>query len=121
MIKKLITITLFSANAAATATFVHPLDFDNSQSQQQQVVDYIKSIVHDEYCKKLDMCTPSTLRMMERNNLKAFKQLTTAKNRKLLDRMIHDYCHSSIRVCSYSTIKMMYVHNLDAAKQKLKW
>ena len=120
MIKKLITIALFTANATA-ATFVHPLDFDNSTSQRQQVVDYIKSIVHDEYCKKLDMCTPSTLMMMERNNLKAFKQLTTAKNRKLLDRMIRDYCHSSLRICSYTTIKMMYAHNLSASKQKLEW
>lgn len=120
MIKKLITIALFSANVAA-ATFVHPLDFDNSTSQRQQVVDYIKSIVHDEYCGKMDMCTPSTLRMMEQSNLKAFKQLTTAKNRKLMDRMIRDYCRSSLRVCSYTTIKMMYAHNLSASKQKLEW
>lgn len=120
MIKKLITIALFSANAAA-ATFIHPLIFDGSENQRKQVIDYIKSIVHDEYCKKLDMCTPSTLRMMERSNLKAFKQLTTAKNRKLLDRMIRDYCHSSIRVCSYTSIKMMYAHNLSASEQKLEW
>ena len=120
MIKKLIAITLFSVNTAA-ATFVHPMDFDNSTSQRQQVVDYIKSIVHAEYCKKMDMCTPSTLRMMERSNLKAFKQLTTAKNRKLMDRMIRDYCHSSLRICSYTTIKMMYAHNLSASKQKLEW
>ena len=119
MIKKLITIALFSANAAAA--FIHPMDFDGSENQRKQVIDYIKSIVHDEYCKKLDMCTPSTLRMMERSNLKAFKQLTTAKNRKLLDRMIRDYCHSSIRVCSYTSIKMMYAHNLSASEQKLEW
>ena len=120
MIKKLIAITLLSVNATA-ATFVHPMDFDNSASQRQQVVDYIKSTVHDEYCKKMDMCTPSTLRMMERSNLKAFKRLTTAKNRKLMDRMIRDYCRSSLRVCSYTTIKMMYAHNLSASKQQLEW
>ena len=120
MIKKLIAITLFTANATA-ATFVHPMNFDNSKTQRQQVVDYIKSVVNHEYCKKMDMCTPSTLRMMERSNLKAFKQLTTAKNRKLMDRIIRDYCRNSLRVCSYTTIKMMYAHNLSASKQQLKW
>jgi len=120
MIKKLITITLFSANAAAAA-FVHPMDFDNSKSQKKQVVDYIKYVVNHEYCSKMDMCTPATLRMMERSNLSAFKELTTAKNRKLMDRMIHDYCRNSLRVCSYTTIKMMYAHNLSASKQQLEW
>jgi len=120
MIKKLITITLFSANAAAAA-FVHPMDFDNSKSQKKQVVDYIKSVVNHEYCSKMDMCTPATLRMMERSNLNAFKELTTAKNRKLMDRMINDYCRSSLRACSYTTIKMMYAHNLSASKQQLEW
>jgi len=120
MIKKLITIALFSTNVTAAA-FVHPLDFDNTESQKRQVVDYIKSVVNHEYCKKMDMCTPSTIRMMERSNLSAFKELTTAKNRKLMDRMIHDYCRNSLRVCSYTTIKMMYAHNLSASKQQLEW
>ena len=114
-------LLLLASNAATSATFVHPLDFDGSISQKNNVMSYIKSAVKEEYCKRLDMCTPSTVRLMEQHNLNAFKELTSAKNRKLLDRMIHDYCRSTLKMCSYSTIKMMYAHNLSASKKQLKW
>lgn len=123
IIKKIIFACLCCISTSATsATFVHPLDFDKSISQKNKVIAYIKLVVNNEYCKTINLCTPSTIRLMEQHNLIAFKKLTTVKNRKLLDRMIHDYCRSTLKMCNYSTLRRMYAHNLSASKQQqLTW
>lgn len=65
------------------------------------------------------MDDPLTLRMMEEEHLSAFKQLTQAKDRKLLDRVMAQYC--GIGMCDYLTINMMYDEQLKASKKDLKW
>lgn len=65
------------------------------------------------------MDNPSTLRIMEKEELKCFKELTKAKNRKLLDRVIRTYCE--IGMCNYSTILMMYKEELKASSEELEW
>ncbi|MEC8949068.1 MAG: hypothetical protein VX837_03600, partial [Candidatus Thermoplasmatota archaeon] len=44
----------------------------------------------------VDMCQPATLRMMEQENLKAFKEATQATKPAIMERVIKDYCHSGV-------------------------
>ena len=67
------------------------------------------------------MCQPTTLRMMEQQNLSAFKKLTKAQDRKVLDRVIKDYCDGGLDMCNYTTIEMMYQQNLKASGEQLTW
>lgn len=120
--KILIGAAVLFSSFAANAGFVHPMDFDGSEAQKQEVIQYIQGKVKAAYCEgQLDMCQPTTLRMMEQQNLKAFKKLTEATDRKVMDRVIKDYCKGSIDMCNYSTIQMMYNKNVKADTQKLTW
>lgn len=65
------------------------------------------------------MGDPSTLRMMEKEELNSFKQLTKVSNRKLLDDVINQYCN--IGMCNYNTILMMYNEQEKASKEELGW
>jgi hypothetical protein len=98
------------------------MDFDGSEAQKNRVIQIIKKRVKKDYCESsLDMCQPTTIVMMESENLKAFKNTTQAKNRKIMDRVIKDYCNSALDMCSYVTINMMYQENLKASKSSLNW
>ncbi|EEX92130.1 hypothetical protein VIA_002774 [Vibrio orientalis CIP 102891 = ATCC 33934] len=57
---------------------------------------------------------------MENENLDAFKRLTQAKSRDILDRAIHDYC-GTVDMCTYQMIEMMYKENVKASQQQLSW
>jgi len=106
----------------ALADFLHPMDFDGSESHKKRVVQIIRKRVEKDYCKSgLDMCQQTTLRMMERENLDCFKKATQATNRAIMDRVIKDYCNSGLDMCNYSTIWMMYKENLAASKKSLEW
>ena len=120
--KKLLTIflVLFSIALQAQAKFINPLDFDGSDVQKNEVITYIQDRVKKDYCKSVDMCQETMLRMMETENLEAFKRLTKATNRKILDRAIHDYC-GSVDMCTYQMIEMMYNENLKKSTEKLAW
>lgn len=61
------------------------------------------------------MREPSTLRMMEKEELNSFKELTKVENRKLLDAVIRQYC--SIGMCNYNTILMMYNDKIKHLKK----
>lgn len=104
------------------ADFIHPMDFDGSDQQKAAVVEFIKKTVKKDYCESgIDMCQESTLRMMEQQNLEAFKKATKATDRKIMDRVIKDYCNSGVDMCNYTTIQMMYEQNLQASQKKLEW
>ncbi|MDP2548873.1 hypothetical protein [Oceanobacter sp. 4_MG-2023] len=121
IVKSMVFFALMSA-PLANAGFIHPMDFDGSEGQKAEVIQFIKSQVKKEYCSgAINMCQAMTLRMMEQQNLNAFKQATVATNRKIMDRVIQDYCHGPINMCNYQTIMMMYQQNLDASKQQLNW
>lgn len=120
--KKILGLALLAATFTTHAAFVHPLDFDGSAAQQKTVIEYIQGKVKKEYCEgPVDMCQPTTLRMMEKQNLSAFKKLAKAENRPVLDKVIADYCHGPIDMCNYSTLNMMYQQNLKASGEKLTW
>lgn len=108
--------------ALANADFVNPIDFDGSDAQKDQVVQYITENVHKMYCEgAFDMCQDSMLRMMERQELSAFKQAAQATDKKIMGQVVETYCRGAIDMCSYSTIVMMYRKNLEASRQKLEW
>jgi len=89
MIARAILLT----SSAAFADFIHPMDFDGSEAQKTRVIEIVKARVRHDYCDKgLDMCQPTTLRMMEDENLQAFKKAPKATNRPVMDRVIKDYC-----------------------------
>ena len=103
------------------AGFVHPMDFDGSKQHQLDVVAGIRKQVALTYCDTADTCQPTLLRMMERAELDAFKSLTKAGNRKLMDQMIRNYCDGHLGSCSYSIVWIMYKANLRASKQSLSF
>ena len=115
-----LSIMLLLVAAAAQADFIHPLDFNGSEDQKSQVIDYIKERVKKDYCETVDMCQDVMLRLMEEQNLEAFKHLTKATEREILDRAIKDYCET-VDMCSYQMIDMMYKENMKASKKELTW
>jgi len=118
--KKILPIFIFLFSISAQAQFIHPLDFNGSEAQKNSVISYIQDRVKSDYCKKIDMCQETMLRMMEQENLEAFKRLTKATNRKILDRAIHDYC-GKVDMCTYQMLEMMYNENLRKSTDKLSW
>lgn len=120
--KKILGLALFTAAFNLHAAFIHPMDFDGSEAQKKEVIEYIQAKVKKDYCDgSIDMCQPTTLRMMEKQNLNAFKQMTQAKNRPVMDKVIADYCHGAIDMCNYSNLDMMYKQNVKASGEKLSW
>ena len=113
---------LLMISSNSMAEFIHPMDFDGSEAQKQEVIEYIKAKVRKDYCDSgKDMCQNSPLRMMESENLSAFKLATKATNREVMDRVIKDYCESGIDMCNYQNILMMYKENEKAGKEELSW
>ena len=117
----LILAMIFSVNAFAS-DFVHPLDFDGSEKQKQKVIKHIETSVKELFCDPDPAnCQAVTLRMMEKQNLKAFKSLTQVKDRKILDSVIELYCDPLYDSCHYTTLWMMYRQNEKASRESLSW
>lgn len=96
------------------------MDFKGEELQKKIVIEYIKARVKHDYCGTIDMCQAVMLRIMEEENLDAFKRLTVAKERDILDRVIKDYC-GIVDMCTYSMLEIMYNENLEASKKSLEW
>lgn len=111
----IITVTCFSARAQS---FVNPLDFEETEVFKKRVIEFIQKDVKRKY-GELGMDDATTLRMMENEELKAFKELIGAENRRLLQKTIDKYC--GIGMCDYSTINMMYKEELKAESKSLDW
>ena len=103
---------------AQSSGFIHPLEYKDTEANRAKVIEYIKSNVKKTY-SEIGMDNPSTLRMMEKEELRCFKELTKVINRKLLDRVINTYCE--IGMCNYNTILMMYNEELKASSEELEW
>ena len=99
-------------------SFVSPINFVSTESNKKKVVSYIQKQVKKDY-SAIGMDDPSTLRMMEEENLDAFKELTKVTNTSLLKKVIKTYC--DIGMCNYSTILMMYKEQEKASKKTLEW
>jgi len=120
--RKLILISICLVPTLSFAKFINPLEFDGSDAQKQEVIQYIKDRVKAVYCDgQLNMCQETTLRMMEQENLKAFKEASQAKDKKIMESVINTYCNGSLNMCDYTTINMMYNQNHKASKEELQW
>jgi hypothetical protein len=120
MKKWFFALIIFNSAVCSAATILNPMDFDGSEAQKKQVIESITATVKKDYCEKIDMCQESTLRMMEKQNLDAFKEATKATDRKIMNAVIHDYCEK-IDMCNYGTIWMMYKQNSKASNKSLTW
>lgn len=98
--------------------YVHPLDFD-PKTQKHIVIKQIQKDTRNLICGFTESCTHSLLRMFEKKELDAFKLLTTAKNRKIMDNLFNLYCTRS--ECSYSLIWTMYQKEVSSSKKSLQW
>ena len=116
------TIFCLTTSAAfAESKFIHPHDFKGTKEEQQAVTSYIKEKVKKDY-SAIGMDDPLTLRLMEKQNLDAFKKLVKdAKDKQILDLVIEKYCDSMLDMCNYSTIWLMYNQQNSASKQELEW
>lgn len=101
-----------------SSELINPLDFNGTKIEKEKVVELIEIYVKEVYTK-IGMGSDSVLRMMEKEELKAFKYLTKVKSRKLLNSVTEKYC--AIGMCTYNTIKMMYREEEKASKEKLEW
>lgn len=110
-------IILFTPNLFAQS-FVSPIGFVQNETNKNKVISYIRKEVKDTY-SAIGMGDPSTLRMMERENLEAFKELTKATKTNLLKDVIKTYCN--IGMCNYTTILMMYNEQNKASNKTLEW
>lgn len=113
----LLTIILFSANSFAQS-FVSPIDFKPTDENKQKVVSFIEKQVKQDMAA-IGMDDPSSLRMMEKENLNAFMKLIKIDNDALLQDVIKSSC--DIGMCNYTTILMMYQEQNKASQEKLKW
>lgn len=118
--KKILLLLLFIVISfnSFSQSFVSPIDFNPTEENINNVVQFIQHDVKVTY-EVIGMDDPSTLRMMEKENLKAFKELIKISNTTLLRNVIETYC--DIGMCNYTTILMMYKEQNKASKQKLKW
>ena len=120
MIKKLLfsfVILLFTSNLFSQS-FISPIGFIPNETNKEKVISFIKKQVKEDY-SAIGMDDPSTLRMMETENLNAFKKLIKVTNTSILRDVIKTYCE--IGMCNYSTILMMYNEQNKASKETLKW
>ena len=111
-------ILLFFPVALFAQAYVSPVGFQNNDYNKNKVIQYIKYDVKKSY-SAIGMDNPTTLRMMEQENLNAFKELLSAKNKTLLKKVEKTYC--DIGMCNYSTILMMYKEEVNAASKSLEW
>jgi len=116
--KKLIILLLFIPLLSFGQSYVSPIGFENNDFNKNKVIKYVEYEVKKTY-SAIGMDNASTLRMMEKENLNAFKELLKAKNKSILKRVEKTYC--DIGMCNYSTILMMYKEESKAANQSLEW
>ena len=114
MMFSLVVISLMSFSQ----TLITPINFIENEYNKQRVIEYIKIKVKEDYTS-IGMGDPSTLRMMEKTELEAFKELTTVTNTALLKQIIETYCE--IGMCNYSTFLLMYNEENKASNETLKW
>lgn len=117
---KIITtiLLLFISGNLFSQTFISPINFVSSEENQKKVISFIEKNVYETYTS-IGMGDPSTLRMMEKEELKCFKELTKLTNVSLLKSVIKTYC--DIGMCNYNTILMMYREQEKSSNEKLSW
>jgi len=116
--KKLLILLLFIPLGCFGQSYVSPIGFNNNEDNKNKVIEYIKYEVKRTY-SAIGMDNPSILRMMEDENLDAFKELLKVKNESILKRVEKTYC--DIGMCNYIIILTMYKEESIAENKSLEW
>ena len=114
----ILKLTLLLSISGYSQSYISPVDFKSSDSNRDKVIEFIKYDVKKTY-SEIGMDDPSTLRMMEKENLNAIKELLNAKDKVLLKKVEKQYCE--IGMCNYTTILMMYNEQYKASNESLEW
>ncbi len=109
---------MFGSLSLFSQTFVSPIGFVQNETNKQRVIRFIEHQVRTDYAA-IGITDPVTLRMMEDENMSAFKELIQVTNTALLRQVIDTYCE--IGMCNYSTIWMMYEEQAKASNKSLRW
>ena len=94
--------------------FVSPLNYQASKLAEDFVLKYSKKYTKEQYAK-LEIYDEETLKMIVKDNMSAFKNLTQVDDKKLLQKVIDKYC--AIDMCSYEDLNNMYKEELEKSKQ----
>ena len=94
------------------------MDFDNSEEMKDKVISFIKFKVKKNL-EFIDSYNNMNARMMEKEELNAFKELTREKDRETMDRVINDLLF--IDSLDYINLKMMYNEEKQAGNEELTW
>jgi len=117
--KKLLYLVVFLLSGNVySQSFVSPINFISNDVNQKKVISFIENNVYKTYTS-IGMGDPSTLRMMEKEELKCFKELTKVSNVNLLKNVIKTYC--DIGMCNYNMILMMYREQEKSSNENLSW
>lgn len=100
------------------AAFLHPMDFENTEEQKQQVIKYIK-VQTKKTLETINSYNNILAREMEQQELNSFKALTKAKDRETMDNIIRQL--NSINSLNYIMLKEMYDQEMMASNQELTW
>lgn len=114
MLKSILLSIIFCASIsfAQSGSFVHPLKY--KAKDKQKVTEFIKASVKETY-SKAGAVDAGTLKKLEKSEMDAFKELTKAKNREILDKVIETYCASG--TCLYSSLLLMYNEQLKGPSE----
>jgi hypothetical protein len=126
ILMSLFCFTIISGQAFAglgNQNIFNPMEFTGTEAQKTKVIEGIQRNVHNTYCVGMNMCSASTLRMMENAEIEDFKYLVPIRgfndaSKNIFNRVVQTYC-VDIDMCSYGTIKMMYDSEIEASKQTL--
>ncbi|UIJ37104.1 hypothetical protein LWC08_10205 [Desulfobaculum bizertense] len=100
------------------ANFINPIGFTPNKENKAAVVEFVQQNTRQS-AAVVGIDSESTLRMMEQQNLNAFKKLVSAQDKATLKRVIKN-CHQ-IGINDYSTIYMMYEQEIKAKSKSLQW
>ena len=119
-------VLMFLSKSSIAKNIPHPMEFNGSDKEKKNVIAFIESNIHEIYCENellKDMCTNTLLRVMEEEELNAFKKLIKAKDKTILNKIIQTYCKNPLieGMCMYSLILTMYEEGVKASGQKLTW
>lgn len=112
-----IFIALISITSYASS-LIHPHSFKGSDIEKKQLIKQIQQAAKAKSVL-IGMNDPTTLRMMEKEELNAFKSLLKNSNKQLLDISIEQACGAGM--CDYSSINMLYQQHVQSNSSELEW
>ena len=119
MKKILLLLFLLFPSVSFGDNLISPIGFQDTDENRKKVLSFIEKNVKNEL-SSIGMDDPSYLRVIEKQELQAFKKLIKVKDTKLLRKVIIGNC-SIFGMCNYDSILVIYMQEKKASNSKLKW